>query len=474
MDTLLHRALFILPTVTLELSEAELGQLPEGPLIQALHDHWTSERRRQREVPVEAECSLCPHNLMSRQPTTMRKRKYRQTELESPSSSSSSDADVLPENWTLRVQWGTRRVAPVHCTVDKRSVQPTIFHLSSGNLVIARDRVFFQQDKVTLWSTEKAKFCQWLARYHLSEAVAATLGLAQHEHALASLTRGVQMPAWPYLMTIMDHHSLNIVVCPSVFEAPPYTAWSSLSDNFEWGRADQQLILLGGPYVVLGRRKTLDEGSLAWLGQLWSEVVNNKDCSFAYKSHWWLTGNKATELCDTITAWTKDQYLNLPLSDHSFDPPIPLTHPENGDFLVYFENTPSGPYSTCPGQHAWTDGSMVTRDEAQLVGAGVVGYLPEFIRFNFSVGGPATSQRGEMAASARTLDLAYPNDPLTIYTDCMSILNAVALWRLGDFQPRLEDEKHQDVLLDLLRYLRRRGAQTHFVWITSHICDAGN
>eukprot|EP00961_Rhodomonas_salina_P253121 3420719-Rhodomonas_salina.1 len=58
----------------------------------------------------------------------------------------------------------------------------------------------------------------------------------------------------------------------------------------------------------------------------------------------------------------------------------------------------------------------------------------------------------------------------------MSILNAVARWRRGDFQPRLKDEKHQDVLLDLLRSLRLRGAHTlaHFVWIAAHVGDAGN
>eukprot|EP00961_Rhodomonas_salina_P173566 2340834-Rhodomonas_salina.1 len=61
--------------------------------------------------------------------------------------------------------------------------------------------------------------------------------------------------------------------------------------------------------------------------------------------------------------WTTDPYLHLPLCDHSFDPPIQLMRPENADFLAYFENTPSGPYHTSPGQHAWTDGSMVTCDE---------------------------------------------------------------------------------------------------------------
>lgn len=68
---------------------------------------------------------------------------------------------------------------------------------------------------------------------------------------------------------------------------------------------------------------------------------------------------------------------------------------------------------------------MKTFEDVQLVGAGVVGYLPDFIRFNFQVGGPATSQRGEMAAAARGVDLSDPNLQLTIYTGCMAILNAV-------------------------------------------------
>eukprot|EP00961_Rhodomonas_salina_P299539 3939014-Rhodomonas_salina.1 len=232
--------------------------------------------------------------------------------------------------------------------------------------------------------------------------------------------------------------------------------------------------MAGGHFAVLGRRKTLDTDSLDQMGDLWSEQLNDKDQRFVYRSHWWMTGNKATEPCDPITMWTPNPSLGLPLRDHSFDPPIPLTRPDNDDFRTYFDNTPSGPYRQRPGQHVWTDGSMVTFEDAQLVGAGAVGYAPDFFRLNFNVGGPATSQRGEMAAAARTLDLADPNEPLTIYTDCMSILNAVARWRRGDFQPRMEDEKHQDVLLDLLKYLRRRGAQTHFVWIAAHIGDAGN
>eukprot|EP00961_Rhodomonas_salina_P069204 928884-Rhodomonas_salina.1 len=79
-----------------------------------------------------------------------------------------------------------------------------------------------------------------------------------------------------------------------------------------------------------------------------------------------------------------------------------------------------------------------------------------------------------MAAAARGVDLSDPNLPLTIYTDCMAILNAVVRWRRGDFQPRLEDEKHQDILLDLLHNIRLRAAPTHFVWVGAHIRDPGN
>eukprot|EP00961_Rhodomonas_salina_P231313 3124295-Rhodomonas_salina.2 len=185
-----------------------------------------------------------------------------------------------------------------------------------------------------------------------------------------------------------------------------------------------------------------------------------------------MTGNKATELCDQITMWTPNPSLGLPLLDQSFDPSIQLASPDSDDFRTYFDNT--SPYRQRPGQHVWTDGSMVTFEDAQLVEEGAVGYAPDFTLLNFNVGCPATSQRGEMAAAARILDLADPTEALTIYTDCMSILNAVTRWRRGDFQPRIEDEKHQDVLLDLLKYLRRRGAQTRFVWIAVHIGDAGN
>eukprot|EP00961_Rhodomonas_salina_P190063 2564461-Rhodomonas_salina.1 len=40
--------------------------------------------------------------------------------------------------------------------------------------------------------------------------------------------------------------------------------------------------------------------------------------------------------------------------------------------------------------------------------------------------------------------------------------------------PRMEEEKHQDILIDLLNALRRRTAPTLVVWVAAHIGDPGN
>eukprot|EP00961_Rhodomonas_salina_P058622 787499-Rhodomonas_salina.1 len=84
MESIMEQAGSIPGSITVELTEIELGQPPTGPLIRLLHDHWTSERRRQRDVPVEIECRLCPDNLLSRAQPDSRKRQYRQIELDSP------------------------------------------------------------------------------------------------------------------------------------------------------------------------------------------------------------------------------------------------------------------------------------------------------------------------------------------------------------------------------------------------------
>eukprot|EP00961_Rhodomonas_salina_P140481 1890364-Rhodomonas_salina.2 len=88
---------------------------------------------------------------------------------------------------------------------------------------------------------------------------------------------------------------------------------------------------------------------------------------------------------------------------------------------------------------------MFEEPEVQVVGAGITA-----------------------AARGTVTELSDPNLPLTLYTGCMAILNAIARWQLGDFQPRIEDEKHKDVLLDLLKAIRQRAAPTHIIWVAAH------
>eukprot|EP00961_Rhodomonas_salina_P150969 2032927-Rhodomonas_salina.2 len=66
---------------------------------------------------------------------------------------------------------------------------------------------------------------------------------------------------------------------------------------------------------------------------------------------------------------------------------------------------------------------------------------------------------------------------LTVFTDCMTLLQIVTLWTRGDFTPYEEDEQHWDILSVLLQGLRERtaaGSQTLIVWVKAHVGDIGN
>eukprot|EP00961_Rhodomonas_salina_P075495 1013172-Rhodomonas_salina.1 len=140
-----------------------------------------------------------------------------------------------------------------------------------------------------------------------------------------------------------------------------------------------------------------------------------------------MTGNQGLDkTSDIYTVWTHHRVLPLPLQNVGFQPPLPLSRPEESDLQVYFDNTPSGPYHHHLGQHVWTDGSKIETTDAQLVGAGFVGYMPSYEVHYLRVGGPATNLRGEMAAVAQAMAHADQHLPLTLYTDCMVILNAIA------------------------------------------------
>eukprot|EP00961_Rhodomonas_salina_P149284 2009053-Rhodomonas_salina.1 len=63
MAALLADALSTPRSLEVTLTDRQLGQPDTGPLAHALHDFWTSERRRGHVVPVEVECRLLPDRL---------------------------------------------------------------------------------------------------------------------------------------------------------------------------------------------------------------------------------------------------------------------------------------------------------------------------------------------------------------------------------------------------------------------------
>eukprot|EP00961_Rhodomonas_salina_P164900 2222068-Rhodomonas_salina.4 len=317
----------------------------------------------------------------------------------SPELNSESETDQIPESWTPVAQPGILLVSPVQCTVDKWQCQPVLTEVAGGTLVVARDRVSFKIDDKMVWSTEKA-----------SDSAAAMLCMAHHEHTIQALSRGARLPTWPWITALMSQLGLGVTVGLSVFKAPPLIpCWSTPTENFEWDNDQAPLVMLdwippeqcltvleqcliSSSFTVIWRLLALDKESLTWLSYFHSEQLNDKEQPFVYRSHWWQTRNKALEQCDVLTIWFPEQGMDLLPLNQLLKQPLPLDQPESEDAHSYFDNTLSGPYLSSPGQHLWTDCSMQVLEGAQLVGAGVVGYIPDFTHFNFSVGGPATSQ----------------------------------------------------------------------------------
>eukprot|EP00961_Rhodomonas_salina_P053801 721921-Rhodomonas_salina.3 len=74
----------------------------------------------------------------------------------------------------------------------------------------------------------------------------------------------------------------------------------------------------------------------------------------------------------------------------------------------------------------------------------VVGHL----NFEFQVHWERVVARGEMGAAAEAVIQADQTKALTIrvFTDCMTLLQIITQWTLGDFTPSVEAEKHWDIL----------------------------
>eukprot|EP00961_Rhodomonas_salina_P200782 2708732-Rhodomonas_salina.1 len=102
-------------------------------------------------------------------------------------------------------------------------------------------------------------------------------------------------------------------------------------------------------------------------------------------------------------------------------------------------------------------------------------YSPQSnLNFSFQVEGEAVVISREMSAVAEAVTLADPTQSLTIFTDCLTLIQIVSRWTLADFTPYVESEGHWDILSVLLEGLRSRQAPTCMVWVKAHVGDYGN
>eukprot|EP00961_Rhodomonas_salina_P053064 711823-Rhodomonas_salina.2 len=82
-----------------------------------------------------------------------------------------------------------------------------------------------------------------------------------------------------------------------------------------------------------------------------------------------------------------------------------------------------------------------------------------------------------MGAAAEAVIRADQTKLLTVFTDCMTLLQIITQWTRGDFTPSVEAEKHWDILSALLEGLHARteaGSQTLILWVKAHNGDVGN
>eukprot|EP00961_Rhodomonas_salina_P050641 680102-Rhodomonas_salina.1 len=81
-----------------------------------------------------------------------------------------------------------------------------------------------------------------------------------------------------------------------------------------------------------------------------------------------------------------------------------------------------------------------------------------------------------MAAATEAVTRADPASSLTVFTDCLTLIQIVSRWTRSDFTPYydVESEGHWDILSTLLEGLRARRAPTLLVWVKAHVGDYGN
>ena len=151
----------------------------------------------------------------------------------------------------------------------------------------------------------------------------------------------------------------------------------------------------------------------------------------------------------------------------------PMEHPPPR-LLRYRAGQQDAPFYMGQGLFAGSDGSVNYQKEH--MGAGYVVThgmdLAPIHRFSAPVGGPLASIRSEAVGLLCLLKWLRDNHlgsvPVTIFIDCLSLLQILSNWGRVDFWPGPKDIIHFDVLLPLLQVLREWTAELVLVKVKSH------
>ena len=126
------------------------------------------------------------------------------------------------------------------------------------------------------------------------------------------------------------------------------------------------------------------------------------------------------------------------------------------------------------GLFAGSDGSV--NQQKERMGTGYIVTqgmdLAPIQRFSAPVGGPLASTRAEAVGLLCLLqwlrDSPLGSTSVTVFVDCLGLLQLLANWGRADFWPGPKDIIHFDVLLPLLRVLREWTTELVFVKVKSH------
>ena len=486
-------------TIVVTLREEELGaarRMLMTNMHPSIYHYWDTITERPHDVAIRLE--------QGRREPAAKQRKTVQKLLRKPDSTAPRMGTI--ERHVHRKEEHPGKVSVRLWPADQVNVEITetgIWHWGKGTIRL-------QSDTLGRHAMELATFMTWKERGKHTWQAMETLMTNSILESQRMEERGFRTPAWSIYEQISEQLDITVQVGLPETMAPPYPAKkvSGTGDvatmQFDGaiitleaipaklhGQVLQRLETSSG-WAVIGNTARLTEevkAQLDLLGEGQDILPPNRERDDKGQWHkqrhpqtfgkgWWRTGSKT--LCLTtkggLRVWTSGRN-NTGLQ---IIPPMKLSvireSRRSAAVQQYLEWTPSGPYRHIPGQLIWTDGSKQTQDGQVQVGAGgVVRGRPD-LHYGFQVGGPAKAIRGEMAAVAWAADpMTTPyTQPLTVVTDCRSLLDIVRRWRRNDFAPYPEAEHNWDILKDLLHHIRQRTAQTTIIWVKAHAGDVGN